>query len=105
MTKRKNNEPAAARGTVVGLFHNQADAERAIERLKEYGFSEDQIGVALRDRERQQQLADDTGTQAAEGAAAGAVGGQRCQAGCARRRRADELGLKGAAWREARIPA
>jgi uncharacterized protein (TIGR02271 family) len=75
MTKRKNNEPTGARGTVVGLFHNQADAERAIQRLKEYGFSEDQIGVALRDPERQQQLVEDTGTQAAEGAAAGAVGG------------------------------
>jgi uncharacterized protein (TIGR02271 family) len=75
MTKRKNTESATGRGTVVGLFHSQVDAERAIRRLKEEGFSEDQIGVALRDRDRQQKLADDTGTQVAEGAAAGALGG------------------------------
>jgi uncharacterized protein (TIGR02271 family) len=61
--------------TVVGLFHNQTDAERAIRRLKEIGFSENQIGVAIRDRQQQQELIEETGTQAAEGAAAGAIGG------------------------------
>jgi uncharacterized protein (TIGR02271 family) len=61
--------------TVVGLFHNQADAERAIQRLKQEGFSEDQIGVALKDRKRQDELIEGTGTQAAEGAATGALGG------------------------------
>jgi uncharacterized protein (TIGR02271 family) len=61
--------------TVVGLFHNQADAERAIKRLKQEGFSEDQIGVALKDRKRQDELIEGTGTQAAEGAATGALGG------------------------------
>ena len=72
MTKRKNETTS---GTVVGLFHNQADAERAIQRLKDQGFSEDQIGVALKDRKRQDELIEGTGTQAAEGAATGAVGG------------------------------
>jgi uncharacterized protein (TIGR02271 family) len=61
--------------TVVGLFHNQADAERAIRRLKNEGFSEDQIGVAIKDRQQQQELVEGTGTQAAEGATAGAIGG------------------------------
>jgi len=61
--------------TVVGLFHNQADAERAIQRLKQEGFSENQIGVALKDRKRQDELIEGTGTQAAEGAATGALGG------------------------------
>jgi uncharacterized protein (TIGR02271 family) len=75
MSKRKNTESTTARGTVVGLFKNQTDAERAIRRLKDEGFSENQIGVAMRDRDRQQQLVDDTGTQVAEGAAAGAHGG------------------------------
>ena len=42
----KRNEETTGR-TVVGLFHNQADAERAIRRLKDEGFSEDQIGVAI----------------------------------------------------------
>lgn len=75
MTNRKNIESTGESGTVVGLFRNQMDAERAIERLKQAGFSESQIGVALRDRNRQQELIEDTGSQAAEGAATGAVGG------------------------------
>jgi uncharacterized protein (TIGR02271 family) len=74
MTKRDKGT-TTGQGTVVGLFHNQADAERAIERLKEAGFSENQIGVALKDRDRQQDLIEGTGTQAAEGAATGAIGG------------------------------
>src|SRR4051812_31487867 len=75
MTKRTNTETGTGSGTVVGLFHDQPDAERAIERLKQAGFSEKQIGVALRDRDRQNELIEGTGTQAAEGAATGAVGG------------------------------
>ncbi|HZA97808.1 MAG TPA: YsnF/AvaK domain-containing protein [Gemmatimonadales bacterium] len=74
MTMR-NDETTTTSGTVVGLFHNQADAERAIQRLKKEGFSESQIGVAIKDRERQQDLLEGTGTQAAEGAATGAIGG------------------------------
>jgi uncharacterized protein (TIGR02271 family) len=74
MSKR-NNETTSEQTTVVGLFHNQVDAERAIERLKQAGFSENQIGVALKDRGRQQELMEGTGTQAAEGAATGAIGG------------------------------
>jgi len=72
MSKRKNETTGR---TVVGLFHNQADAERAIQRLKQEGFSESQIGVALKDRKRQDELIEGTGTQAAEGAATGALGG------------------------------
>ena len=75
MSKRKNPDTTNESGTVVGLFHNQADAEQAIQRLKDADFSENQIGVAMRDRDRQQQLVEDTGTQVAEGAAAGALGG------------------------------
>jgi uncharacterized protein (TIGR02271 family) len=61
--------------TVVGLFQDQPSAEAAIQRLKAVGFSEDQIGVAVRDREQQQALTEGTGTQASEAAAKGAVGG------------------------------
>src|SRR5215208_6844104 len=71
----RNDETTRTSGTVVGLFHNQADAERAIQRLKERGFSESQIGVAIKDRGRQDELIEGTGTQAAEGAATGAIGG------------------------------
>jgi uncharacterized protein (TIGR02271 family) len=70
----KQNQQTAGT-TVVGLFHNQADAERAIQRLKQAGFSEDQIGVAIKDRQQQDKLVEGTGTQAAEGAATGAIGG------------------------------
>jgi uncharacterized protein (TIGR02271 family) len=73
MMSKRSNETTS--GTVVGLFHNQADAERAIQRLKQEGFSENQIGVAIKDRSRQDELVEGTGTQAAEGAATGAIGG------------------------------
>ena len=71
----RDNETTRTSGTVVALFHNQADAERAIQRLKERGFAESQIGVAIKDRSRQDELIEGTGTQAAEGAATGAIGG------------------------------
>src|SRR3954464_16049954 len=71
----RDNETTRTSGTVVGLFHDQTDAERAIQRLKEEGFTENQIGVALKDRKRQDELIEGTGTQAAEGAATGAIGG------------------------------
>jgi uncharacterized protein (TIGR02271 family) len=61
--------------TIVGLFTDRARAEQAIRDLKSAGFSDEQIGVAMQNREEQQQLIDDTGSQAAEGAAKGAVSG------------------------------
>ena len=70
-----NSSESSTGATVVGLFHNQVDAERAIQRLKQEGFSENQIGVAIKDRQQQQDLIEGTGTQAAEGAATGAIGG------------------------------
>jgi heat induced stress protein YflT len=63
------------RTTVAGLFAEREDAERAINELKDAGFGGDQIGVAMRDRTAQGELAEDTGTKAAEGATTGALGG------------------------------
>ena len=60
---------------VVGLFQDQPSAEAAIQRLKAAGFLEQEIGVAVRDREQQDTITEGTGTQAADGAAKGAVGG------------------------------
>ena len=57
----RDNETTRTSGTVVGLFRNQADAERAIQRLKERGFSESQIGVAIKDRSKQEDLIQGTG--------------------------------------------
>jgi hypothetical protein len=81
MTPRKKDQDMRARTvgvageTIVGLFADQLDAERGIQALKAAGFSEQQIGVALRDKQQQQELTEGTGTQATEGAATGAVGG------------------------------
>jgi uncharacterized protein (TIGR02271 family) len=79
MAPRKKDTEARTAGvageTVVGLFDDQPAAERGIQALKAAGFSEEQIGVAVRDKQRQQELTEGTGTQAAEGAATGAVGG------------------------------
>jgi hypothetical protein len=63
------------RQTVAATFADRNDAERAVNALKDAGFTGDQIGIALRDRTAQGEMVEDTGTHAAEGAAAGAVGG------------------------------
>jgi uncharacterized protein (TIGR02271 family) len=73
--QRDKNVPLTGSDTVVGLFREQSEAERAIRRLQSAGFADDQIGILMRDRDRQQELAESTGTTVEEGAAAGAVGG------------------------------
>ncbi|MBA3658608.1 MAG: YsnF/AvaK domain-containing protein [Gemmatimonadales bacterium] len=73
--EQRSNRSTSDGATVVGLFRGQGAAERGIQRLKDAGFSENQIGVAVRDRAQQQALTEGTGTQAAEGATKGAVGG------------------------------
>jgi hypothetical protein len=61
--------------TVVGLFARRRDAEAAIRDLKAAGFKDDQVGVALQDKEEQGDLLESAGVKEAEGAAAGAVSG------------------------------
>lgn len=61
--------------TVVGLFSHRSAAEAAIRDLRDAGFAEDRIGVAMQDRVKQADLLEDAGDQAAEGAATGAVSG------------------------------
>lgn len=75
MRQRQNHSSSREAGTVVGLFHSQPQAERAIRSLQDAGFRDDQIGVLMQDPERQQQLADDTGTTAGGAAATGAISG------------------------------
>ena len=76
MARDKTNTQVRNEGeTVVGLFQDQPSAEAAIQRLTAAGFLEQQIGVAVRDREKQQAITEGTGTQAAEGATGGALGG------------------------------
>jgi hypothetical protein len=66
------------RETVAAVFDDRTDAERAINALKDAGFPADGIGVALRDRDAQGALVEDTGVSGANvagGAATGALGG------------------------------
>jgi len=68
------------RSTVVGVFHEHSQADRAVSELRQAGFREDQIGVAGRHAE----AVSDTGTAAdAEGshAGTGAVTGALAGAG------------------------
>jgi uncharacterized protein (TIGR02271 family) len=64
-----------ARDVVVGVFHEPEQARRAIEALKDAGFSPGDIGILMQDRGEARDLAEDTGTKAAEGAGIGALGG------------------------------
>jgi uncharacterized protein (TIGR02271 family) len=63
------------RNTVVGVFDDRTDAQRAIEALKDAGFRSEDIGITMRDRQEAEALVEDTGTQAGAGAATGAVAG------------------------------
>jgi hypothetical protein len=71
----KHNHGQTTGRTVVGLFARRRDAEAAIRDLKTAGFKDNQVGVALQDREEQGDLLESTGAKEAEGAAAGAVSG------------------------------
>jgi len=73
---RKTTDAAAREGgTIVALFRQQPQAERAIRDLKDAGFPTDGIGVVMQDPVRDQQLVHETDTLAGEGAAAGAISG------------------------------
>ena len=79
MRNHDSRDPAADQDTtgrtVVGMFTNRPDAEKAIRELKTAGFGEDRIGVALQNREEQRDLMETTGSEAAAGAATGAISG------------------------------
>ena len=75
MTSTGRRGVVEGRTAIAALFPNRDAAERAIRELKAAGLSGDQIGVAMRDRNAQGQLVEETGTKAAEGAVSGAMGG------------------------------
>lgn len=60
--------------TVIGVFENEADADRAVAELHKIGIRDDQIGVARRDDATSTEVAEE-GTEAAPGAVTGAVTG------------------------------
>ena len=63
------------RETVVGVFQNRDQAQRAIEELKSAGFRGEDIGVLMQNREGAKDLAGETGTKAGEAAGVGATTG------------------------------
>jgi hypothetical protein len=73
MAKLNNSDPKD--GTVVGLFLDAGQAELAIRGLRDQRFTDDEIGVLMQDRQKQQQLADTTGTKLSVAATTGAIGG------------------------------
>jgi len=67
---------AYTRNTVVGIFENHVQAQKAVDDLRRAGFKEDQIGIVSHDSSsagKGEQTA--TGTHAGTGAATGALAG------------------------------
>jgi hypothetical protein len=60
---------------VGGLFPHLASAKNAVQDLKAAGFTDEQIGLAMRDRTEHGELIEESGTKAGEEAVKGAVGG------------------------------
>ncbi|HET7468293.1 MAG TPA: general stress protein [Gemmatimonadales bacterium] len=79
MTRNDKHDAIAAQDTtgrtVVGLFARRRDADAAIRDLNAAGFTDDQVGVALQNREEQGDLLEPPRAKEAEAAAAGAVSG------------------------------
>ncbi|HJU04067.1 MAG TPA: hypothetical protein VJ692_02870 [Nitrospiraceae bacterium] len=63
------------RRIVGALFPDLTSSRNAVSDLKASGFTEEQIGLAMRDRTDEGELIGETGTKAGEEAAKGAVGG------------------------------
>jgi len=61
--------------TVIGVFENEADADRAIAELRNIGIRDDQLGIARRGEKVVSTETVDEGTDAGSGAVTGAVTG------------------------------
>ncbi|CAM3924537.1 MULTISPECIES: general stress protein [Paenibacillus] len=60
---------------VAGVFRSEQEAAQAIERLQRNGIPSDAISIITKDQRDADQLAEQTGTMAPEGVAAGAATG------------------------------
>jgi len=60
---------------VFGIYHNVNQAERVVERLRDEGFSNDDISVLLEDSQGSKDFAHEKNTKAPEGTAAGVTTG------------------------------
>lgn len=73
-TKRAKTTADANRSTVVGVFEDPRQAERAVSELHRAGFTDDQVGLARRDGQPASGETD-TGAHTGESVATGAVAG------------------------------
>lgn len=60
---------------VFGMFSRRDDVVHAIRELKDAGFDESHVGVAMQDHDVQREIVEEAGSDAARGATAGAVSG------------------------------
>jgi uncharacterized membrane protein len=63
-----------AQQTVVGIFADNGRAERALNGLKDAGFTPEQVSVVAKDKDRVESMSDNT-DMVVEGAGSGAVAG------------------------------
>src|SRR5436309_12274801 len=63
------------RSTVVGVFQDPKQANRAVEELRRVGFRNDQIGVVVRNSDTTAAAHAEKGSKWPEGAVAGAITG------------------------------
>ncbi len=60
---------------MVGVFLTEREAAEAVEELKRYGYTTDNISIVTRDREHAEEILDQHHNKAPEGAAGGAAAG------------------------------
>src|ERR1700688_4934099 len=66
---------AGKKTAVFGIYHNANQAERVVDRLREVGFSNDDISVLLQDNQSPKEFAHEKNTKAPEGTATGVTTG------------------------------
>lgn len=72
---RSDQEANATSRIVVGLFMDRSEAVATVRELKDVGFTDEQIGVAMQDRNGNDGVVNEAGLPVLEGAATGAVTG------------------------------
>ncbi|WP_339290763.1 general stress protein [Paenibacillus sp. FSL W8-0187] len=60
---------------IVGVFRSEQEAAQAIEQLQQHGIPNDAISIIAKDKREADMIAEQTGTMAPEGVAAGAATG------------------------------
>ena len=66
---------AGKKTAVFGIYHNANQAERVVDRLREEGFSNDDISVLLQDNQGSKDFAHEKNTKAPEGTTTGVTTG------------------------------